>query len=226
MRLIPTSPLLIGLTLLSAVAATGLQAKTSDRNQPMDVAADHTDAGLGDDSDSTLSGNVRITQGTLEVDADVAVIHRKKGDIDNVVLNGQPVVLKQTADNGDPMTARASKIVYTLSNDQMLLTGNVQVEQPRDHVGIERAHLGRVIRRCDHRQAGGMIGRHHLQQLPVEPVRARLRAARIAEPADEIDRRGVEAACEREALLPLAIAVDAHLGRARGTETRVEIVIG
>lgn len=163
MRLIPTSPLLIGLTLLSALSATDLLAKTSDRNQPMDVAADRTDAGLGDDSDSTLSGNVRITQGTLEVDADTAVIHRKKGDIDNVVLNGQPAVLKQTADNGDPMTARASKIVYTLSNDQMLLTGNVQVEQPRGNLHGETVRYDLKTGRLD---GGGDGSRVTMRILP------------------------------------------------------------
>jgi lipopolysaccharide export system protein LptA len=117
--------------LLAAVVPAALQAKTTDRNAPMDVEADRTDAMLGDDSDSVLTGNVRITQGTLEVGADKAVIHRKGGDIDQVVLNGAPATLKQVADNGEPMNASASQIVYTLTSDLVVLTGGVVIEQPR-----------------------------------------------------------------------------------------------
>ena len=86
-------------TLLStaalALAVGGADARTTDRNQPMDVQADNSDAVMADESDSTLNGNVVITQGTLEIKADRAVIHRSKGDIDRVTLTGAPVVMKQ-----------------------------------------------------------------------------------------------------------------------------------
>ena len=126
MRLVATSLILFAVMLPCAA-----QAKSADRNQPMDIEADHTDAMLGDDSDSILSGNVRITQGTLEVGADKAVIHRKGGDISQVVLNGSPARLKQVSDTGEPMNAQARQIVYTLTSDLVLLTGGVVIEQTR-----------------------------------------------------------------------------------------------
>ena len=129
MRLVALSTVL-----LAALLPFSAQAKSTDRNAPMDVEADRTDAMLGDDSDSTLSGNVRITQGSLDVSADKAVIHRKAGDIDQVVLTGSPAVLKQLSDTGEPMNARASKIVYTLSSDLIVLTGGVVIEQPRGNM--------------------------------------------------------------------------------------------
>jgi len=118
-------------TLLAALLAQAGHCKTSDRAQPMDVEADSTDAMLGDDSDSVLTGNVRIVQGTLEVGADKAVIHRSKGEIATVTLTGAPATLKQLADNGEPMSARASRIVYTLADDLIVLVGDVSVDQPR-----------------------------------------------------------------------------------------------
>jgi lipopolysaccharide export system protein LptA len=120
--------------LLVAMLPLAAQAKSTDRNAPMDVEADRTDATLGDDSDAILTGNVRITQGSLDVAADRAVIHRKAGEIDQVVLTGSPATLKQISDNGEPMNARASQIVYTLSNDVVVLTGGVVVEQPRGNL--------------------------------------------------------------------------------------------
>ena len=124
----------INTLLLAALLPLAAQAKTSDRNAPMDVEADRTDAMLGDDSDSILTGNVRITQGTLDVGADKAVIHRKSGDISEVTLTGAPATLKQLADNGEQMNAHASQIVYTLSSDLVVLTGGVVIEQPRGNL--------------------------------------------------------------------------------------------
>jgi lipopolysaccharide export system protein LptA len=117
--------------LLIALLPLGVMAKSTDRNAPMDVEADRTDAMLGDDSDSVLTGNVRITQGTLDVAADKAVIHRKAGDISQVVLTGGPATLKQLSDTGEPMNARANQIIYTLTSDLVVLTGGVVIEQPR-----------------------------------------------------------------------------------------------
>jgi lipopolysaccharide export system protein LptA len=128
MRLLAVSLTLLAASLSISPMALG---KSTDRNQPMDVQSDNSDAVMEDNSDSTLSGNVVITQGTLEIKADRAVIHRSKGDIDKVTLTGGPVVMKQINDSGEPMNAQASTIVYTLSSDLILLSGNVNIEQPR-----------------------------------------------------------------------------------------------
>ena len=126
-------PLAVSLTLLAASLSLSpiARGKSSDRNQPMDVQADSTNALMEDNSDSTLNGNVVITQGTLEIKSDRAIIHRRKGDIDKVTLTGSPVVMKQVNDNGEPMNAQASTIVYTLSSDLILLSGSVIINQPR-----------------------------------------------------------------------------------------------
>jgi lipopolysaccharide export system protein LptA len=126
--------LAVSLTLLATslcFSSSPVDAKSSDRNQPMDVQADNSDSVMEDNSDSTLSGNVVITQGTLEIRSDRAVIHRRNGDIDKVTLTGGPVQMRQINDNGEPMTAQASTIVYTLSSDLVLLSGNVVIDQPR-----------------------------------------------------------------------------------------------
>lgn len=118
--------------LILALAASGpALARSTDRQQPMDIDADRTDALLGDDAVSTLVGNVKIRQGSLEVDADRAEVHRRAGDIDRIVLTGSPARLRQVSDSGEPMDARANQVVYTLSSDVMVLTGGVVIEQPR-----------------------------------------------------------------------------------------------
>jgi lipopolysaccharide export system protein LptA len=125
------------LLLLAALLPFVAQAKTSDRDQPMDVNADHTTANVTQDGDAVLTGNVIITQGTMRVTADRAVIKRKDGDIDEIVLTGGPSTLSQVNDNGETMDARAQQIVYTLSNNMMVLTGGVVVAQPRGNLSGE-----------------------------------------------------------------------------------------
>jgi lipopolysaccharide export system protein LptA len=153
----------LSLMLLAAALPFDAPAKTSDRSQPMDVEADRTDAGLGDDSDATLSGNVKITQGSMQVDADRAVIHRRGGEISQVVLNGAPARLQQVSDNGEPMNARASQIVYTLSSDVVVLTGGVVIEQPRGTLRGETVKYDLKTGRID---GGGDGSRVKMRILP------------------------------------------------------------
>ena len=61
-------------------------------------------------------------------------LYPEGGDISQVVLTGSPATLRQTADNGEPMTARAQQIVYTLSSDIIVLSGDVVIEQPRGNL--------------------------------------------------------------------------------------------
>ena len=58
-----------------------------------------------------------------------------------------------------------------------------------DHVGIERAHLRRPVRRGDHGKTGGVIRQHDLEQLPVESVRPRLDFRQIETRLDDRDSR-------------------------------------
>jgi lipopolysaccharide export system protein LptA len=123
-------------------------------------------ANTADRSDSVLTGNVAITQGTLQVHADKAVIHRKGGDITQVELTGTPATLKQVADNGDPMTAHASLIVYTLNSDLIVLTGGVVVEQPRGNLRGETIKYDLKTGRLD---GGGDGNRVQMRILPKNP---------------------------------------------------------
>jgi lipopolysaccharide export system protein LptA len=157
-RLAPALAVLLALALPGAAAA-----KTTDRNAPMDIDAGHSDSVLTDDGDAVLSGGVTITQGTLEVKSDDATIHRKGGEISQVVLTGSPATLKQVNDNGEPMNARAARIVYTLSSDLVVLTGGVVIEQPRGNMRGESVTYDLKSGRLN---GGGNGGRVKMTILP------------------------------------------------------------
>ena len=168
-----------------ALLSTGIAvAKTSDRNVPMDIKADSSDFVLKDESDSVLSGNVVITQGTLVVNADKAVIKRKNDDIDEVVLTGAPATLHQVSDTGEPMTARAAQIDYSLSTDKVVLTGGAVVQQPRGNITGETITYDLKSGRLN---GGGDGKRVSVRIMPKNAVPAP-KAAHPAAPADSDDK--------------------------------------
>jgi len=105
-------------------------ARSSDRNQPMDVAADRTDCSVDANGPCTFSGTVHISQGTLDIRAAHADVRRGGGDIRSVKLTGSPVMMKQQLDDGATMNARAARIDYDLPADTIVLSGDAFVEQP------------------------------------------------------------------------------------------------
>lgn len=139
MRLRPAeSTLLAVLAALLALPPSATQARESDRRQPMSLAADQTDAVLTEDGESRLSGNVAITQGTLQIHAASATISRKAGAVTRVVFEGTPATLQQENDNGAPMKAQGNRIDYDVSGETVVLSGNVAVDQAGDSMRGER----------------------------------------------------------------------------------------
>ncbi|MBO9720387.1 lipopolysaccharide transport periplasmic protein LptA [Xanthomonas phaseoli] len=126
-RMLPAK-LAFAALLLPAMA----MAKTSDRNQPMAIDSNANDCNMLDDSGKCrFSGNVVITQGTLEIHADTADIFQKNGQTDRVVLNGKQATLKQEMDDGAMMHGQADNIEYKVADEIIILTGNYKVDSPK-----------------------------------------------------------------------------------------------
>ena len=126
-RLARIAPILV---MLSCLCAGSAWAKSSDRNQSMNVNADSSDCSLNESRPCLLSGNVHIVQGTLDIQAAKADVRQGGGDIQSVKLTGGPVKLKQQMDDGGWMHATASQIDYDLSKDTVVFSGSANVQQP------------------------------------------------------------------------------------------------
>jgi len=146
--------LLTGLLLPGIVAA-----RSSDRDQPLDVQAGGLDGPVSQDGDTVLT-DVTITQGSLKIDAQRATVSRIDGEVTRVLLKGAPASLQQENDDGQLMTARANLIDYDTSSESVLLTGSVHINQGRDEFRGERVRYdtrnGRIT------GDGGTDGRIHL----------------------------------------------------------------
>lgn len=161
--------------LLAAFAfSAAVAAKSSDRLLPMDMSADAGDAVLTDDGESTISGNVLITQGTLKLEADKAVITRSKGITSKVTLSGNPVRMQQQNDENELMKATAKQIVYLISAEQLSLTGGVVIDQPR---GSMRGETIKYDLKTGRMTAGGDGNRIQMRLEPKPQTKAAVKPA-------------------------------------------------
>ena len=154
----------LALLLLGVLVAGAVAARSSDRNKPMDIDAGHQSGTFSGDSVNVLSGGVHITQGSLDINASTATITVDDGDPVRAVFSGGPVVLKQTMDDGTPMTARASNIDYNLRTEIVVFTGDVRIEQPRGSMSGARVVYN--LQTGNVESGGEGSGRVHLRILP------------------------------------------------------------
>lgn len=132
----PAADLAVALMLVALAASAS--ARTGDRNQPIEIAAETGSVLMLDDGEQILEGDVRIDQGTLAIRADRATVTMRGGEMTRVVLEGAPATLQQEADDGALTRAAAHNIDYAVNGDTVVLTGNVVVTQPRGELRGER----------------------------------------------------------------------------------------
>lgn len=131
----------LGCVLLGVLLLPGMVlALESDRHQPMDIVANNSDSDLNTGIHQ-LIGNVEIRQGSLLIEAERGEVHQPGNDqeVTRVILEGSPARMQQALDNAAGyMRARARRIDYERNRDTVILTGGVQIEEPRGTVSGER----------------------------------------------------------------------------------------
>ena len=128
---------------LAAIAALSLGVQAAalpdDREQPIRVQAKKLQADRGKNL-SVYSGNVVITQGTLQIRADRVEVHgNAAGEISRVVATGKPAHFQQQVQQSqNPVKARAQRIEFTVSSDELHLTGNAHVNRDGNTLTAEK----------------------------------------------------------------------------------------
>ena len=180
-RAASTLPLLAA---LACVAAGGAWAKSSDRNQRMNVSADASDCSVDDSGPCILSGNVHISQGTLDIKSSKADL-RRGGDQQVIKLTGSPVRMKQQMDDGGWMNATAAQIDYDQNRDTVVFSGNAVVKQPgKGSISGERIVYNMATGQVQSGAAAGG-GRVNMTFEPKNPPGGNDAASDKAEPAPE-----------------------------------------
>lgn len=153
------------LAMALSLAWGGAFARSTDRNQPLDVESDSNDCSIADDGPCTFLGNVHLVQGTLDVHAARADVQRGGGDIKRVVLTGSPVTLTQQLDNGSTLNAHSAKVDYDMTTDTVVFTGNAVIDQP-GRGNIEGARIAYNMKTGQVQSGGDGGGRVKMRILP------------------------------------------------------------
>jgi lipopolysaccharide export system protein LptA len=153
------------LLLVTLAACGGAWALKSDRNQVINVNADHSFMSQ-DQEKAILTGRVQINQGSLHADGDKGVGYFNDDNVlQRVVLTGVPAHFQQKLDNGSMVHGSAATIDYMASENTVILTGNaIVVQQGRgDFHGEQLTYntdTGEIV------GTGGTGGQVHMTFLP------------------------------------------------------------
>ena len=123
--------LLASAALLLLLPAAGAAAKSTDRNQAMEIDAGGQSGNLEGDGKTVLSGGVVVTQGSLEIRSSMAEIYMAGGEISRSVFTGKQVKMKQQMDNGSWMDAQADRVEYDMKTETITFIGNYTVKSDR-----------------------------------------------------------------------------------------------
>jgi lipopolysaccharide export system protein LptA len=120
---------LLSTALLGLLPALAL-AKKSDRDLPMNYVAKTTNAFNAPNTITTLTGNVKITQGTLLVTGDVAKLYLDADtQIARIVVTGKPAHIQELDENDELVQGDGLTLDYDNINSIAVLTTNAWVKQ-------------------------------------------------------------------------------------------------
>lgn len=122
-----------GKILLSLVLALLLYqpgwALRSDRDRAIDIRADRVVVNEKQQT-SRYSGNVYIEQGTMKINADEVIVYLKLGELDKIVITGNPAHFEQQPDNSKVIVKSiAEQMEYYAKKETLVLRNNAEVIQ-------------------------------------------------------------------------------------------------
>lgn len=134
------APLLI--TFVLAIAGSAALALESDKEQPIELAADSVDIDEGKGV-SVYKGDVDLRQGSMRLRADIVTVHQIGRKPSKMVAEGRPAKFEQQSDKG-PVKGEAKRVEYEVDSENLLLIGDAVVVQGQDSMRSDRIVYDRV----------------------------------------------------------------------------------
>ncbi|HIG79366.1 MAG TPA: lipopolysaccharide transport periplasmic protein LptA [Cycloclasticus sp.] len=136
MQLTKLNIVFIVLTLM--VSSSPIWALSSDKQKPIEVEADSFN--LDDAKKITAySGNVIMTQGSMEIMADNVTIYGARGTTDKIIAIGKPVKFKQQPDDNQGLIrGEAKRFEYLVSKNTLTLINRATLWQSGNTFSSDR----------------------------------------------------------------------------------------
>ncbi len=101
------------------------------------IDADHMQLNI-ETGYSTYTGNVKITQGKLKLTGDKVTVQQNNNEIKRITVIGKPAHYNHVTEAGEKIQAQSEHMVYTASENKLVLTINAQLKQPDHQVSSQK----------------------------------------------------------------------------------------
>jgi lipopolysaccharide export system protein LptA len=132
---------LLSLVLSTQAFSTLAYSKTGDNQQPIHVEADSLEV-RDNDNISIYTGNVKLTQGSLEIHADRLTLYFDGNKILTLMkMTGSPATFRQLNDSNLAITGEAVEMEYRESESTLLLLDKAKLTQGSDTIESNKINL-------------------------------------------------------------------------------------
>lgn len=119
------------------LAFTGqLHALPDDRNQPINLSSDRASY---ENNQGIYSGHVKMSQGSLKIEADKLVIVETDRKVEKVIAHGTPARFEQRPRQGEGVVVASANIIeYRLQREEILLQHNAVISHQGSKISGDR----------------------------------------------------------------------------------------
>jgi len=114
----------------SATAETAAVEKTF-------IDADHMQLNI-ETGYSVYTGNVKIRQGELKLSGDKVTVQQNNNEIKRITVTGKPAHYNHVTEKGENIQAQSEHMVYTASQNKLVMTINAQLTQPGNQINSQK----------------------------------------------------------------------------------------
>ena len=120
----------ISTLILCSLALTATAAKKTDplKNAPINIYADYMRYEIKSGV-STYSGNVRVTQNSIELTGDKVIAVQKEQVLKNITVTGKPATYRQLSEDGNYINAQSMQMEYQADKNTLVLSNKARLEQ-------------------------------------------------------------------------------------------------
>lgn len=131
----------MSLLLFTQVFSTLAYSKSVDNQQPIHVEADSLEV-RDNDNISIYTGNVKLTQGSLEIHSDLLTLYFDDNKILTLMkISGAPATFRQLNDSNLEITGEAMEMEYRESESTLLLLDKAKLTQGADIIESNKINL-------------------------------------------------------------------------------------
>lgn len=109
----------------------------AENNEKIFIDADYMQLNI-ETGYSIYIGNVNIKQGELKLTGDKVTIQQTKEEVERITVIGKPAQYNHITEKGENIQAESEHMVYTASENELVMTVNANLKQPDHQVSSQK----------------------------------------------------------------------------------------